>query len=272
MEKNRQESRTLECVLYRNREQAAPVEGHQDFLNYFERRASKSSVIMVQGPRTFLWPKGDKTSYYQHWAYPPLTAGWNVVNSIADRIVNSAPGVRFVHYGSIEDMENRPEGGEEVKIDIQMQRLKYSSPSLMSSPLFMNGHADHPAVRIFAESAFKPTVPLSSHADRMGVFQMKKIREQVIEYGNPEGVSLRDVGSLLLINLAPLGFERQQAIVLEALLRAMREDPIFIHVRKVARRQLIERIFRHLWIGEDGSVEGVTKPRWNVDKFVFDRI
>jgi len=240
-----------------NRREVISDSFYERTISFLEKEACYAAVVIPEGTPIYLWPSDQYPA--QRWDSLEFEAGWQVVNDIVVRVPSKSH-----HFYLIDELNNRPPFVGESEVNGILNQIAHTSPALFNSPLFQKDD-DQKRVRRYRESDFVRSDSSYKCSNLDASFQREKLLFFAEHF--PE-VTFENFNRLLLIVVHPIAFRQQQALMLSALLGEMKNPP-FNHLPKQQRRDIINSVYRHVWIDENGSINSVTIPVWDGNKFVF---
>lgn len=212
------------------------------------------TTIGIEGSPIYAFPNPLRRS--QHWDSDAFKSGWE----ITDRLFSELSSLDIdLHHWLLVDDYNTAEGVS-ARRGVFAPTIRSIRETLQFPTILQTIDRGH----IFLESHFvNPNRTFNRCSNLDADFQLQKFRNSA------------QAGTLqnnLQILVHPEDFRQQQSLMFVNLLGAMKKDHIFQSLSKDERRNLIEKTYLHVWITQDGSVNSVTKPYWDGQKFELEEM
>lgn len=240
-----------------------PLPGGSDrVINYLDGELTHSGFkpLIIEGPPVYLW--GNREYPGQAWNARSFVAGWSLTDAVLQTFSPSLQdGIQ--HWLLIDDIHNVPAGFADLSQSGRKEniwRFYLDQLDLLPSPISILGHSK----QAHLESDLLALIGEDSCTKLDALFQLAKIMPYFDSEIN------KGLQTPLVVVTHPMSFQKQQAAMLSNLLGVMKQNEI--GATKSARRDLVQTLYRHIWFDGTGTLDSITLPVWDGQKFIFEPI
>jgi len=226
-----------------------------------EKEALSKVAVIIEGPPIYLWPPRIAAFDTLQWRSEAFLKGWDFTNSFAKRI----PEKKSYQYVLVDDLNYMPKHAENSDLHKQIEKLRNSSPEIQQSALFQ------PPVRqtkIISESSLASDIGTTQCSRIDAAFNARKILDQL---GSNALLYAGNATNLMLavVNPDTVEIRSEQLNMMMELYRILRDSKEFQPFSKKWTVEAITETFRHVWLGENGSITDFSKPQFHGSHFSF---
>lgn len=251
-----------QSIYYRETLKERSPYSQEEVLSYVTCLANEREYAIVEGSPIYLFPDAERYES-QGWTHPAFTQGWKFVNALTEQFEEQ----QLQHALLLDDFNNVSDGYDIDGIDEKMDRLRHHEV-MGESILFDENYPEERVLFRFetdytrdGDTAFNVCSNLDAG------FQKEKILFSLEQ----EHDLLTSLKQTLLLVVHPTDFQAQQVMMLQSLLREMKQPP-FASIPKATRRDLLSHMYRHIWFGEAGMIESITRPVWKSNTFSHEEV
>lgn len=228
-------------------------------ISHILKLALTRQKVVLEGSPVYLFPNSEYAS--QEWEHKGFTRGWDFINTL-DQTLDQE---QVQHAVLIDDFNNIPQGYEDANIVDERFSALRSIPVIAESVIFDKEKEENQVIFRFETDFTRDDESFDVCSNLDAGFQ----REKILFSLSSGTVTPENLDRVLLVVAHPAEFTSQQSMMLTSLLGEMKYEP-FNQIPKKQRRELLERMYRHVWFDATGAIVGVTHPVWDGQKFIHE--
>jgi len=214
--------------------------------------------VGFEGCPIYAFPSSRLELKSQQYESEEFKNGWKLGDRLITQLHRDNPGLTIHHWVMVDDVNGIE--GVPLRRDIFDRTIAAINRKIGLIEILKNTDPE----RSFLESQFiKDTKDECSILDAR--FQMLQITD-----------AIKNIDPLqsILLKIHPIGFQFQQALMFQHMLKEMKTDFLFSKRSKQVRISLIESLFVHIWIDDEGKVSDITMPKFQESnsQFAFQKV